>query len=233
MYVFLINLQLETNTFMPLREYIINDIKPLQVTDSISDVQQLFNQLTYSHIPIKKGKVYIGCMSENDAHCFDANKSITDYLYVLDGFFVRKQTLWLDVLEAFAQNDSNIMPVLDDKNNYIGYYELNDIISLFNDTPFFSEAGGIIIVEKGYNDYSFSEISQIVESNNAKLLGAFISKTENDVVQITLKIGSSGLNEIIQSFRRYSYNIVSGHEDDTFLKNLKERSDYLDKYLNL
>jgi len=218
---------------MPLREYIINDIKPLQVTDTISDVQQLFNQLTYSHIPIKKGKVYIGCMSENDAHCFESNKSITDYLYVLEGFFVRRQTLWLDVLEAFAQNDSNIMPVLDDKNNYIGYYELNDIISLFNDTPFFSEPGGIIIVEKGYNDYSFSEVCQIAESNNGKLLGAFISKTENDVVQITLKVGNAGLNDIIQSFRRYSYNIVSGHEDDSFLKNLKERSDYLDKYLNL
>lgn len=218
---------------MPLREYIINDIKPLQTTDSIDDVQQLFNQLTYSHIPIKRDGTYIGCMSENDAHCFESNKSVVDFLYVLDGFFVRSQAVWLDVLEAFAQNDTNIMPVLNDKNNYIGYYELNDIISLFNETPFFAEAGGIIIVEKGYNDYSFSEVCQIVESNNAKLLGAFISKIENDVVQITLKIGSAGLNDIIQSFRRYSYNIVSGHEDDAFLKNLKDRSDYLDKYLNL
>jgi len=218
---------------MPLSEYIINDIKPLQVEETISDVQHLFNQLTYSHIPIKRGDIYIGCMSETDAHCFDSNKSISDYLYVLEGFFVRRQTLWLDVLEAFAQSDSNIMPVLNEKNNYVGYYELNDIISLFNNTPFFAEPGGIIIVEKGLNDYSFSEVSQIVESNNAKLLGCFISKIENDVVQITVKIGSSGLNEIIQSFRRYSYNIVSGHEDDTFIKNLKERSDYLNKYLNL
>ena len=218
---------------MNLSKYIINDIKPLQVTDSIDNVQQLFNQLTYSHIPIKKDKIYVGCISENDAHCLESKKSVSDYLYVLEGFFVRTQTLWLDVLEAFAQNDTNIMPVLNDKNNYVGYYELNDIISLFNQTPFFSEPGGLIIVEKGYNDYSFSEISQIVESNNAKLLGAFISKTENDVVQITLKISNAGLNDIIQSFRRYSYNIVSGHEDDTFLKNLKERSDYLDKYLNL
>ncbi|MEZ4798070.1 MAG: acetoin utilization protein acuB [Flavobacteriaceae bacterium] len=218
---------------MPLREYIINDIKPLQVTDSINDVQQLFNQLTYSHIPVKKGKVYIGCISENDAHCFESNKKISDFAYVLEGFFVRTQSLWLDVLEAFAQNDSNIMPVLDEKNNYVGYFELNDIISLFNNTPFFSEPGGIIIVEKGYNDYSFSEVCQIVESNNAKLLGTFISKAENDLVQITLKVASEGLNEIIQSFRRYSYNIVSGHEDDAFINKLKERSDYLNKYLNL
>jgi hypothetical protein len=151
----------------------------------------------------------------------------------LEGFYVRNNTLWLDVLEAFAQKDSNIMPVLNEKNEYLGYYELNDIISLFNQTPFFAEPGGIIIVEKGYTDFSFSEISQIVESNNGKLLGAFISKTENDVVQITVKIGNLGLNDIIQTFRRYGYNIISGHEEDTFIESLKERSDYLNKYLNL
>lgn len=218
---------------MPLSEFIINDIKALQVEDSIQDVQELFHQLTFSHIPIKREENYIGCISETDAHCFDSEKTLSEYLYVIEGFFVRQNTLWLDVLEAFAQNDSNIMPVLDDNNNYLGYYELNDVISLFNNTPFFAEPGGIIIVEKGYNDYSFSEISQIVESNNAKLLGAFISKIENDVVQVTVKIGSAGLSDIIQTFRRYSYNIISGHEEDAFLKNLKDRSDYLNKYLNL
>ena len=41
------------------------------------------------------------------------------------------------------------MPVLDAENNYIGYYQLIDIISLFNSTPFFSEPGGIIVIEKG------------------------------------------------------------------------------------
>ena len=55
----------------------------------------------------------------------------------------------------------------------------------------------------------------------------------NDLVQITLKIGGSSLNDIIQTFRRYSYNIVSGHEEDGYLENLKERSDYLKKYLNI
>ena len=121
----------------------------------------------------------------------------------------------------------------DADNNYIGYYQLIDIISLFNRTPFFSEHGGIIVIEKGHNDFSFSEISQIVESNDAKLLGAFISKTENDLTQITLKIGNIGLSTILQTFRRYGYTIISGHEDDTFLSTLKERSAYLDNYLNI
>ncbi|MCX7551694.1 acetoin utilization protein acuB [Xanthomarina sp. F2636L] len=219
---------------MNLSEYIINDIKPLDKDDKISDMQLLFNQLTYSHIPIKnKEGVYLGCMSETDAHCFNSQKSISDYSHAIEGFFVRHQTVWLDVLEAFAQNSSNIMPVLNDKNNYLGYYELNDVISLFNETPFFAEGGSILIVEKSINDYSFSELSQIVESNDGKLLGAFISKMENDLVQITLKIGNTGLNDIMQTFRRYSYVVVSGHEEDSYLENLKERSDYLNKYLNI
>ncbi len=218
---------------MHLKDYIINDIKPLSVNDTIGDLQLLFNQLTYSHIPIEKDGIYLGCIPETDAHCFESKKLISDCSYTAEGFFVRDTTNWLDVLEKFAQNDSNIMPVLSLENKYLGYYELKDIINLFNDTPFFSELGGILIVEKGIQDYSFSEISQIVESNNAKLLGAFISKIENDVAQITLKIGNTSLNDVTQTFRRYSYNIIAGHEDDTYLKGLKDRSKYLDKYLNI
>ncbi len=218
---------------MPLREFIINDIKPLHIKDKVSDLQMLFNELTYSHIPIQNEGTYLGCISETDAHCFDGSKSISDCNYVIEGFFVRPNTNWLDVLETFAMNSCNIMPVLNEKNMYLGYYELKDIIGLFNETPFFSEPGGILIVEKGLNDYSFSEISQIVESNDAKILGAFVSKFESDVVQITLKIGNTGLNDVIQTFRRYSYNIVSGHEEDTYVENLKERSEYLRKYLDI
>ncbi|WP_055443729.1 CBS domain-containing protein [Lacinutrix himadriensis] len=219
---------------MNLSNYIINDIKPLTLTDSVRDLQVLFNQLTYSHIPIEsKEGVYLGCISETDVHCFETTKLVSEITYSVEGFFVREDTNWLDTLEAFAQNSTNIMPVLSKSNTYLGYYELKDVIGLFNDTPFFSEAGGILIVEKGLNDYSFSEISQIVESNDGKLLGAFISKMENDVVQITLKVGNTGLNDIMQTFRRYSYNVVSGHEEDSYLESLKERSDYLNKYLNI
>ncbi|WP_242092681.1 CBS domain-containing protein [Aestuariivivens sediminicola] len=219
---------------MKLSELVINDIKPVKNSDKISDLQQLFNQLIYSHIPVVDGNnEYIGCLFETDVHCFDGNKNITDYSYALEVFYVKNTTLWLDVLEAFARNSSNIMPVLDENNNYLGYYELNDVISLFGDSPFFIDPGGIVVVEKGINDYSFSEISQIVESNGGKLLGAFISKMKNDVAQVTLKIGNASISDILQTFRRYSYNVVSGHEDDNYNQTLKDRSDYLNKYLNM
>jgi len=219
---------------MNLSEYIINDIKPLKNDSKVSDLQLLFNQLTYSHIPVSNEEnTFLGCFFETDAHCFDSDKPVSEYAYALEDFFVKDNTLWLDVLEAFAQNSANIMPVLNKDNMYLGYYELNDIISLFNESPFFFEPGGILVIEKGTSDYSFSEISQIVESNDGKLLGAFVSKMKNDVTQVTLKIGNTSLNDIIQTFRRYSYNIVSGHEEDSYIESLKDRSDYLNKYLNI
>ncbi len=104
-------------------------------TDTISDLQLMLNELTYSHIPIMSNGVYIGCISETDAHCFESHLTIKECTYAVEGFYVRPSTNWLDVLEAFAQNNSNIMPILDEKNTYLGYYELNDIIHLFNETP--------------------------------------------------------------------------------------------------
>jgi len=219
---------------MKLSEYIINDITPLNSNSKISDLQLLFNELTYSHIPIENDDhIYLGCFSATDAHCFESDKPLIEFSHAFEDFFVRNTTLWLDVLEAFARNSANVMPVLDDQNKYLGYYELNDIISLFGDSPFFTAPGGILVIEKGINDYSLSEISQIVESNNGKILGAFVSRIKNDVVQITIKIGNVGLSSIIQTFRRYSYNVVSGHEEDSYIESLKERSDYLNKYLNI
>jgi len=218
---------------MMLNQHIINDLTPLEADAKISELRVVFNQLTYSHIPIQKNGVFLGCLSENDIYCFDSDKIINDILYAIEGFYVKKNSTWLNVLGEFASNDCNIMPVLDSKNNYLGYYQLVDIISLFNKTPFLSEPGGIIIVEKAYNDYSLSEISQIIESNNVKLLGLFVSSQEDDMTQITIKIENSGLNAIFESLRRYGYNIILGHEDDEFLKMLKDRSSYLNRYLNL
>ncbi len=53
-----------------------------------------------------------------------------------------------DVLEVFAKSDTNLVPVLDDKNNYLGYYELEDVIRFLQETPFLKEEGGTIILKK-------------------------------------------------------------------------------------
>ena len=218
---------------MTLTDFIINDIKPVSEKENIGEVQSIFTQTTYSHVPIERDGVYVGSLPENDTHCLDADTPISDYNHGYEQFFVRFDTNWLDVLEAFAQNGCNLMPVLGENNTYLGYYELEDVMNFFNNTPFISEPGSVVVIEKGVQDYSFSEISQIVESNDGKLWGMFISKIENDVAEISLKIGRSNFNDILAAFRRYSYIIVSSHQEDTFLTDLRARSQYLEKYLNI
>ena len=218
---------------MSFEEYIVNDLEMQDIHQDVAAIKEVFDQLTYTHIPISKDGVYVGSLSENDVRCFEGNKTLMDCQYAFEGFFSRISDNWLDVLENFAKNNTNIMPILNDEQQYIGYVELSDIISLFNETPFLNEAGGIIVIEKRINDYSFSEVCQIVESNDTKLLGAFISEMQNGNVQITLKVVHATINEVLQTFRRYDYEVISSHQEDTFYKNLQERSQYLEKYLNI
>lgn len=218
---------------MQIQNQIITTVPIFEVSETLEEVIQFFEETTFSHVAVTENGVYIGVLSENDLACFEPEKKIEDFRYDLETFFVKKETAWLDVLEMFSRNEANVLPVLDEDQVIIGYYDLEDIVSTFIDTPFFREPGAILVIATGIKDYSFSEIAQIVESNNARLLGAFITDSQNDVVQITLKVESQNLNEVAQTFRRYNYTIVFGNSDDQFLEDLKQRSDYLEKYLNV
>jgi Mg/Co/Ni transporter MgtE len=216
-----------------LSDYINNDFKPFSLAETVVDVQDFFADNSYSHFPLLDNGVYLGCISSVDSETFESEKSINDYRYSFEGFFVRDTMIWLDVLEVFARNNANVVPILEVNNKYIGYYEITDVIKFLNETPFLKETGGIIVVEKPTADYSMSQITQIVESNNGKLLGVFVSEANAEKVQVTIKITLGSVNEIIQTFRRYNYEIVSEHNEDNYLNSLKERSEYLDKYLNM
>lgn len=218
---------------LEITNYINNDYKAIDSLESIESVQDFFATSSFSHFPVVEEQVYIGSLAANDVETFESDKKTKNYRYALEGFYARTNMIWLDVLEIFARNQTNIVPVLDDNNKYVGYYEITDIIKFFYDTPFLKEQGGIIIVKKNSIDFSMSQVVQIVESNDGKVLGMFISETSAEMIQVTLKIALGGMNEIIQTFRRYSYEIVSEHQEDNYLNSLKERSDYLDKYLNM
>lgn len=218
---------------MQIQEHIISNIPVFKLDEPLEKLVQFFMESTFSHVAIVEKNKFLGVFNENDLEGFEVDKKIGDYRYNFESFFVRKETSWLDVLAAFARNEANLLPVLGDKDDVLGYYYLTDIVSIFIDTPFFAEPGGIIVIAKSIKDYSFSEIVQIVESNNCKFIGGFISEMRDEVVQVTIKISNTNLNEVVQTFRRYNYTILSGNIEDQFIEDLKKRSDYLDKYLNV
>jgi CBS domain-containing protein len=219
---------------MNLNEYILNEIKVLSLQSSIKSAQKLCKGFPITHIPIVENSQLIGCITESDAQTIeDVNAPISEYAHLIDFFFATENTTTLDLIKLFADNDCNIMPVLNKDKQYLGYFELNDILDVFSSSPFLYNNGVVIVAEKLNKDFSTSEVNQIVESNGGKVLGFYISSEISDATQITIKISSDDINEIIQTFRRYDYNIISQHEDDFYLQDLKDRSDYLQKYLDM
>lgn len=219
---------------MQTSDYITKDVKALTLDHTVKDLQNLFKKLTFTHLPVVENDIYLGCISEADVSILeDEKKKISELRYLLDTFYVEENANWFDLLKEFAVYDTTIIPAINANKKYIGYFELSDILHVFNHTPFLNEPGAILVVSKAIHDYSFSEIAQIVESNNGKILGAFISNIEDEVAEITIKLNDLDLNTTIQSFRRYEYTILTGIHEDEYLKSLKERSEYLQKYLNI
>jgi len=215
-------------------DYILNDVKALKLSDTIGDAKKLFNELIFTHIPVVENGNLYGLIAESDLPSFDDNELILEEIqYIFQSFFAFDDANWFDLLKGFASNEANIIPILNQNKKYIGYFELADVLHFFNSTPFLQENGNLLIISKKSMDYSISEIAQIAESNDSKLLGVFISKIEADDVEFTLKISSTNINDVIHSFRRYDYHIIKGIKEDEYLTDLKQRSDYLQKYLSI
>jgi len=215
-------------------DYIVNDISPLQLSNTIGEAKKMFLNLRLSHLPVVENNTLVGLLAEADLPGLD-NDSLTikEIRYNLVVFFAKEDESWLELLKVFDLNESNFLPIINEQNNYIGYYELSDVLHFFNHTPFLQENGNIIVVSKNKIDYSISEIAQIIESNQAKLLGVIVSKEYRDTVELTIKLYSDNINDVIHTFRRYDYKIIRGINEDEYLNDLKERSEYFQKYLNI
>lgn len=217
-----------------MNEYIEKEIKELTLKSTIESAEKICNEFPITHIPIVENNRLIGCFLESDVRTVENKEdSISTYINSLSFFYANKEDNVLELLAIFSDNDANIVPVLDEDKKYLGYYGLNDVLDVFNSSQFLHQQGIVMAVEKAKKDFSISEAAQIVESNNAKLLGIYIATEKEDTIETIVKISSEDINTVIQTFRRYDYRIISAHKDDTYLKDLKNRSDYLQKYLDM
>jgi Mg/Co/Ni transporter MgtE len=219
---------------METTPFILKEFKAFTSQTSIADVKSFFKETTYCHFPIVEDNKLIGLICETDVQAIDKDEAVLgDYHSLFNFFLVEESNNLLELLKVFASNETNIIPAVSAKNDYLGYYDLIDVLHIYNATPFFNNTGAIILLEKEKSDYSFSEVCQIVESNNGTVLGLFISDESPLSVKITLKFDAPEINEILQTFRRYNYKVLSNHKEDFYLEDLKERSIYLQKYLNI
>ena len=219
---------------MNTNDYILKDITALRLNDSVKSAQNLFKNFPMTHFPIVENDKLLGSFAKDDAQTIENKEDVLEsYSYLFSSFFAEEKATVLELIKIFADNNATIIPVLNADKNYIGYYELTDVIEIFSASPFMHEESETLIVEKLENDYSMSEVTQIVETNGGKILGIYISEKQDSFVQVTLKVISNEINEIMHTFRRYNYEIISTHENDIYLEDLKNRSEYLQKYLEM
>ena len=91
---------------------------------------------------------------------------------------------------------------------------------------FFNKNNVEIVIEAHFLDMLYDK--KIVEKDYK----TFSSYSELDS-SFDMMISIGAMNEIIQTFRRYNFEIISEHQEDLYINNLKERSDYLNKYLSI
>jgi predicted transcriptional regulator len=219
---------------MNTNDYILKDITALRLNDSVKSAQNLFKNFPITHFPVVENDKLLGSFAEDDAQTIENKEDVLEsYSYLFNSFFAEEKATVLELIKIFADNNSTIIPVLNADKKYIGYYDLSDVLEMFSSSPFMLEESETLIVEKLENDYSMSEVTQIAETNGGKVLGIYISKKQEGFVQITLKVVSKELNDIMHTFRRYDYKFISIHENDIYLEDLKNRSEYLQKYLEM
>lgn len=186
-----------------------------------------------SHFPLVDHGIYLGNVLADDIFALEHEQTLEVLRHDLEIFSINEEAHWFDILEQCSKHDANIVPIINSKKEYLGYYLFKDLLESFTQTPFFAEKALTLTLEKQSQKYSFSEIAHIVESNNSTLLGLFLSKIENEKTEIILRINSDNINEVLQAFRRYDYEIISKHLEDDYTNELLERSNYLNKYLNI
>lgn len=219
---------------METTPYILKEFSPFTLETTVAEIKLFFQETGFNFFPVVSDQKLIGLISKEAAEEIEEEtKEIGYFQFALKLFFSKEHYNLLEILTVFASNESNIIPIIKSDNTYLGYYDLFDMLNIINDTPFLKNEGIVLLLEKETDTFSFSEVCQIVESNKGKILGLFVTNSSPTTINITLKFDSQFVNEILQSFRRYNYTVISKHKEDFYLEELKERSEYLQKYLNI
>ena len=91
----------------------------------------------------------------------------------------------------------------------------------------------LIKVLKNASAFSFSEICQILEVNNVKIYGVALCNSSTKDIEAIVKVDPDDLTTALRLLREFEYEVLSNHQEDDFFNELKDRSEYLDKYLNI
>lgn len=213
------------------------NIPPLHPNDTVAKALSWMDEFKVSHLPLidKNGKL-IGNISE--AELIDSNapeKTIGSLKLVLDRSYISNHQHYLDVLKIFSKSNLTVIPVIDKDEMFEGTISCLSVVQSLKEISMINEKGAIIALYLHEKDYMMTQIANIIETNNAKILGSYIvSSPDSAEIEVVLKINRSDIRDIIQTFERYQYKVnvmlddKEGYQDD-----MHDRFNQFMNYLNI
>ncbi len=216
-------------------ELIADAIPPVHTSDSIQKVIDRMVEFRVRHLPIVNEDQFLGLVSEDDlVETSDNQTPIGSLALSLVNPYVREEQHIYDVIRMFYERQLTVVPVLDNKNNYLGLISVNTLTNYFAQLTSVAQPGGIIVLEINNKNNSLAHMAQIVESDNAQILSSYVRTFPDSTrMEVTLKVNKQDISAIIATFLRYEYDIKAtfNHTDDN--DNSRDRYDSLMNYLNL
>jgi acetoin utilization protein AcuB len=220
---------------MLTNELINHAIPQLQLQDSISRALQLIQEYRLTHLPVVSGNRFLGMIAEDDL--FDAVQENGNIGVLQDNFIavaVREEEHFLTTLKCCNLFETNIVPVINQQNELMGVITASDLLKALGDYSGSNEIGGIIVLEMDRYRFAISEISRIVESNDATILHLNTTfNSENSLITVTLQLNKKEIATIVSAFERYEYTIVHYFGDEKFENEIHSNYRHLMSYLDI
>ena len=222
-------------SIMIAKEIVSFEILPLKTSDTCSFALNVMEENRVNHLPVVNERELLGVVSEFDlVNHTDPEDAVGNVKLSLPNAFISEYQHVFDVMKMMTEMKLSLLPVIDQRNTYNGVITLPNLLRFLTLNMSILNPGGIIILEIAENNYSMAEISQIVESNDSRIIGAFFTtRPDSTLIDLTLKINNIDLNPVIQTFERYNYTIKATFAEEDDMDDLKERYDALMNYLNI
>ena len=220
---------------MIARDLITENIGPLKTSDTGASAIALMEEYRVSHLPIVNDLDFLGIISDSDIHNLNhLDEPVGNHKLSISRSCVTENTHVYEVLHLFSEQNLTLLPVVNEKNQFLGVITLINLVRHLVKMLSFENPGGIIVVEINDKDYVLTEIAGIVESNDAKILNLYITSfPDSTKLEVTIKVNKIDISAILQTFNRYNYNIKASFSENTYLESMQDRFDSLMNYLNI
>lgn len=219
---------------MQANALISSSISSIHPVEDGNRALEMMDQFRIHHIAIVKKNFYLGVVSDKEIMNWDSEyDSIEEHLNNLAAPHVKYNQHLFDIIEVLERNNLSVVPVLDENNHYLGVITARKLMYSIAKSSTIQSPGGVIVLEMNNNDYSLTEIANIVESNNTKILSSYIiSKPNSTKIEVTIKLNKQDVGAIIKDFERREYNISASYKDEEADADFLERYESLMRFLN-